>query len=214
MGFVAFALVAEGTVIVLNHLSRTCCIHFLNFTFVPQYNEDTLPHQKTELDPIYFLKNICVFICLWQVLVAAGRIFSCSMWYLVPWVVQGSNPGPLPWEHGVSATEALGKSLDPIYLMGPKYSPVWIYRHGKYSPCGGLAAFQTPFKALYLQKLLGSLERSCKAVIFNPWQWRGKQTSGVESLAQDHTAGLPIRHCATSHSKERAIFHTCFCFNI
>ena len=94
VGFVAFALGAEGTVIVLNHLVRTCCVHFLTFTFVPQYNQGILPHRKTECDPIYFLKNIYVLIWLSRVLVAAGRIFSCSRWYLDPGLVQGLNLGP------------------------------------------------------------------------------------------------------------------------
>ena len=56
------------------------------------------------------LKNyfyLCIWLC-W-VLLAAWRIFSCSMWDLDPW--PGMNPEPLNWEHRVLATGPPGKSL-------------------------------------------------------------------------------------------------------
>ena len=39
----------------------------------------------------FFLFKTCIFIWLWQVLVVACRIFSCSMWDLFPW--PGIEPG-------------------------------------------------------------------------------------------------------------------------
>ena len=46
--------------------------------------------------------NIYLFICLHQVLVAACRILSCGMWEPVP--DQGSNLGPLHWQHRVQSS--------------------------------------------------------------------------------------------------------------
>ena len=65
-----------------------------------------------------------IFIWLCQVLLAAPRIFSCNMKTLriiacgihIP--DQGSNPGPLHWEHGVLATGPLGQSLTRIFDWG------------------------------------------------------------------------------------------------
>ena len=80
--------------------------------------------EASSLVVLLFFLNIYLFSWLHQVLavapgslilVAAGRIFSygmltlgCGFQDLVPW--PGIEPRPLHWEHGVSATEPLGKS--------------------------------------------------------------------------------------------------------
>ena len=57
-----------------------------------------------------FKSYIYMYIYNWlcQVLVAARRIWFPD---------QGSNPGPLHWEHGVLATGPPGKSLDAFSLV-------------------------------------------------------------------------------------------------
>ena len=80
-----------------------------------------------------FLKNICLFGCagsqvVSSIFVVACRIFSCgmltlgcSMWDLVPH--QGSNLGPLHWEHRVSPTGAPGKSLLAMFWSQTHFNP-------------------------------------------------------------------------------------------
>ena len=64
-----------------------------------------------------FLKKLFLFIWLGWTLVMVHWIFSCSMWILpvaasgIWFPDQGSNPGPLHWEHRVLATGPPGKSL-------------------------------------------------------------------------------------------------------
>ena len=55
-----------------------------------------------------YLKNIYLFIRLHQALVVA-----CGIWF----PDQELNPGPLHWEHGVLATEPLGKSQDGLLFI-------------------------------------------------------------------------------------------------
>lgn len=64
----------------------------------------------------------CLFIRLHWVFIAALCTFSCAMWDLVPW------PGPLQWEHRVSApgppeksllNTKLGSTLRPMHLHFP-----------------------------------------------------------------------------------------------
>ena len=57
-----------------------------------------------------------------QVLVAAHGIFSfsrrtlsCHMWDLVPW--PGVEPGPLHWEHGVSALDHQGNPYNSYFKI-------------------------------------------------------------------------------------------------
>ena len=56
----------------------------------------------------FFKKKLYLFIWLKQVLVAAHRILSCSLWDLVPW--PGTELGFLLWELRVLATGPSGKS--------------------------------------------------------------------------------------------------------
>ena len=66
-----------------------------------------------------FWKNTYLSIWLCRVCCARGvldlccgmRVFSCSMWDLVPW--PGSNPGPVHGEHRVLAPGPPGKSQTP-----------------------------------------------------------------------------------------------------
>jgi len=88
--------------------------------WIPQHNAWHLAF-NTEL---LWFKNYILVLC-W-VLVAARRIFNCSMgtlscgmWDL--FTDQGSNPGPLHWEHGALATGPPGKSLT---LMSHE---VWLW---------------------------------------------------------------------------------------
>ena len=75
---------------------------------------------------IFFLKYLLIW--LHQVLVAACRVFSWSMWDLlvvkcghlvaargIQFPIQGSNPGTLHWEDGVSATGPPEKSLKSVF---------------------------------------------------------------------------------------------------
>ena len=92
----------------------------------------------------FFSIFIYLFICLRQVLVAthgilvaACGIFSCSMQALscgmrdlVP--DQGSNLGPLHWEHGVLTTGRPGKSQEGV-LVFKKLIQTFI----KLSTCAG-----------------------------------------------------------------------------
>ena len=55
---------------------------------------------------LYFLKNIYLFIWLSWVLVAACGIYFPD---------EGSNPGPLHWEHGVLTAGPPRKSQESIY---------------------------------------------------------------------------------------------------
>ena len=68
-------------------------------------------------------KKFCVYLFVWlcQVLVAAHRIFSCSvqilscsMWDQVP--DQGLNSGPLYWKQEVCTTGPVGKSPMKLFL--------------------------------------------------------------------------------------------------
>ena len=56
---------------------------------------------------------ILVYIYLFIYLAVPG--LCCGMWDLVP--DQGSNLGPLPWEHGVLATGPPGKSLCFLFFF-------------------------------------------------------------------------------------------------
>ena len=51
---------------------------------------------------------------MWDVLLAAYRIFSCGIWDLVPW--PGVEPRPLHWELRVLATGPPGKFPDGFVL--------------------------------------------------------------------------------------------------
>ena len=85
--------------IVLNHATATSC--FLGF-----------PSLLTKLLIIWCLEH-----CLNQLLLLLLTVLglSCSTWGLVSW---GTNVGLPHWEHGASATEPPGKSLDQLYIPG------------------------------------------------------------------------------------------------
>ena len=89
-------------------------------------------------------KKYYLFIWLCWVLVAACRIFSCSIWDLVPW--PGTELGALlPWEQEVLATGPSGKVCRGI-LQKSTHKPLW---------------FQNPPGAPVSPGLLSSLTPSC-----------------------------------------------------
>ena len=59
----------------------------------------------------------------WALLTAAGRIFSCSPWDLVPW--PGLNPGPPALKLEVLATGPPGKALQHVYLITDCSHPIF-----------------------------------------------------------------------------------------
>ena len=82
--------------------------------------KDSLFTNGTETSQIFFLIYFYLFTCLHLILVAASRIFSCSLWDLVPW--PGIKWGPLHWENRVLATGPTGKSHSQIVLMKKKWT--------------------------------------------------------------------------------------------
>ena len=97
-----------------------------------------------------FFKIIHLFIQSHRVLVAACRIFSCSMWSLLTAACrllvaasgiqlpdQGSNLDPLHWEHRVLNTGPLGKSL-PCCFLYSFFSLKFCHFICKVSWCGPL----------------------------------------------------------------------------
>ena len=71
------------------------------------------------------LEHSCLFILAAPGLSGGTWDFRSSLWHVgSSSLTQGSNPGPLPWELGVLATELPGKSpaLLAVITMG------WFYR--------------------------------------------------------------------------------------
>ena len=78
------------------------------------------PTWKTETVSLFycFLKY---FICLFWVLVAAYRVFSCCVWDVfivscgISFPDHRLNPNPLQWKHGALATGPPGKFRETVF---------------------------------------------------------------------------------------------------
>ena len=71
-----------------------------------------------------FLINL--FLCIYLAVPSCGcgmRTLSCSMWNWFP--DQGSNPGPLHWEHRVLATGPPGKSPGHTFKLTSLFSEMY-----------------------------------------------------------------------------------------
>ena len=87
------------------------------------------PTWKTETVSLFycFLKY---FICLFWVLVAAYRVFSCCVWNVfivscgISFPDHRLNPNPLQWKHGVLATGPPGKFQETVF----RAIFVWLFQ--------------------------------------------------------------------------------------
>ena len=113
-------------------------IQWFPFTYIYIYTyiyTHTHTHTHTYIYIYIYIFNIYLFIWLCQVLVATHRIFSCSMWDLVPW--PGIEPRPLHWGHGVLHTGLPGKF--------PTLPLKWKCSSGLPSTCQLLSSTPNPF---------------------------------------------------------------------